>query len=67
MMYVTLERAKDHLNMDHDEDDNLITTYVQAASSAVKNYLKSGMSINLNLYSSLMKHIYCLRMPQRLY
>ncbi|MNO31427.1 Phage gp6-like head-tail connector protein [compost metagenome] len=42
MMYVTLERAKQHLNMDHDEDDNLITVYVQAASSAVKNYLKSA-------------------------
>ncbi len=42
MMYVTLDRAKQHLNMDHDEDDTLITTYIQAASGAVKNYLKSG-------------------------
>lgn len=42
MMYVTLERAKAHLSMDHDEDDTLITAYVQAASGAVKNYLKSG-------------------------
>ncbi|MCY1289223.1 Phage gp6-like head-tail connector protein [compost metagenome] len=42
MMYVTLDRAKAHLNMDHDEDDNLITAYVQAASGAVKNYLKSA-------------------------
>lgn len=42
MMYVTLERAKAHLNMDHDEDDTLIEAYVQAASGAVKNYLKSG-------------------------
>lgn len=42
MMYVTLERAKQHLNMDHDEDDNLIEVYVQAASGAVKNYLKSA-------------------------
>lgn len=42
MMYVTLERAKAHLNMDHDEDDSLITAYVQAASGAVKNYLKSA-------------------------
>lgn len=42
MMYVTLARAKQHLNMDHDEDDNLIEVYVQAASGAVKNYLKSG-------------------------
>lgn len=42
MMYVTRARAKQHLNMDHDEDDNLIEVYVQAASGAVKNYLKSA-------------------------
>lgn|SRR5690606_29254277 len=42
MMYVTLDRAKAHLNMDHDEDDNLIGLYITAASRAVKNYLKSG-------------------------
>lgn len=42
MMYVTLARAKQHLNMDHDEDDNLIEVYVQASSGAVKNYLKSA-------------------------
>lgn len=42
MMYVTMARAKQHLNMDHDEDDNLIEVYVQAASGAVKNYLKSA-------------------------
>lgn len=42
MMYVTLARAKQHLNMDHGEDDGLITVYVQAASGAVKNYLKSA-------------------------
>lgn len=42
MMYVTLERAKQHLNMDHDQDDVLITAYIGAASEAVKNYLKSA-------------------------
>ena len=42
MMYVTLDRAKEHLNMDHSSDDNLITVYIQAASGAVKNYLKSA-------------------------
>ena len=41
-MYVTLDRAKEHLNMDHSSDDNLITVYIQAASGAVKNYLKSA-------------------------
>jgi len=42
MMYVTLARARQHLNMDHNEDDSLIEVYVQAASGAVKNYLKSA-------------------------
>lgn len=42
MMYVTLERGKQHLNMDHDQDDILITAYIGAASGAVKNYLKSA-------------------------
>lgn len=42
MMYVTLERGKQHLNMDHDLDDVLISAYIAAASEAVKNYLKSA-------------------------
>lgn len=42
MMYVTLEQAKHQLQMDHDDDDTLITGYVTAASKAVKNYLKSA-------------------------
>lgn len=42
MMYVTLARGKQHLNMDHDLDDVLIEAYIAAASGAVKNYLKSA-------------------------
>lgn len=42
MMYVTLDRGKRHLNMDHDQDDMLIEAYIAAASEAVKNYLKSA-------------------------
>lgn len=42
MMYVTLDRAKRHLNVDHDMDDVLIEAYIGAASNAVKNYLKSA-------------------------
>lgn len=42
MMYVTLERGKQHLNMDHNSDDVLIAAYIGAASSAVKGYLKSS-------------------------
>lgn len=42
MMYVTLARGKQHLNMDHDLDDVLIEAYIRAASGAVKTYLKSA-------------------------
>lgn len=42
MMYVSLQRAKQHLNMDHGQDDVLIEAYIGAASEAVKNYLKSA-------------------------
>lgn len=51
MMYVTLQRAKQHLNMDHDADDSLITAYIQAASGAVKNYLKSASAYAIELDS----------------
>jgi len=52
MMYVTLARAKQHLNMDHDADDSLITVYIQAASGAVKNYLKSASPYAVELDSN---------------
>lgn len=47
MMYVTLARAKQHLNMDHDLDDPLIEAYIGAASEAVKNYLKSASAYDV--------------------
>lgn len=47
MDYVSLQRAKDHLAMDHDEDDSLISAYITAASSAVRNYLKSASPFEL--------------------
>ena len=43
MSYVTLTTAKMHLGMDHDDDDSLIQIYINAASAAVKNYLKSSL------------------------
>ena len=52
MMYVTLERAKAHLSMDHDSDDQLIMAYVRAASAAVKNYLKSASPYQVELDSN---------------
>src|SRR3989304_10178499 len=42
MMLVSLNKGKQHLRMDHDAEDDMITTYIQAASAAVLNYLKSG-------------------------
>lgn len=41
MMLVTLDQAKDHLRVDYDFEDDLITMYVQGASAAVLNYLKT--------------------------
>lgn len=43
MSYVTLATTKLHLGMDHDDDDSLIQIYINAASAAVKNYLKSSL------------------------
>ena len=42
MMYVTIDQAKTHLRVDTDADDLDIRLKIQAASSAVKNYLKSA-------------------------
>lgn len=44
MMLVRLDQAKDHLRVDHNFEDYLITTYIHAASGAVLNYLKSDGS-----------------------
>ena len=40
MKLVELADAKAHLNMDHSSDDDLIGTYIDAASAAVLNYMK---------------------------
>ena len=36
---VTLDQAKLHLRVDHDEDDDSIDAFIYAASQAVLNYL----------------------------
>lgn len=41
MKYVTLCLAKDHLKVDHDEDDFEIERKIEAASSMVKSYIKT--------------------------
>ncbi len=42
MMFISLQDAKQQIEMDHDEDDVLITAYIEAASKSVQNYLKSA-------------------------
>lgn len=41
MMLVSLEEAKKHIRVDHDDEDAEITLYLKAASAAVINYLKT--------------------------
>jgi len=41
-MLVTLQQGKDHLEMDHDLSDALITAKIEQASAAVLRYLKSN-------------------------
>lgn len=42
MMYVSLCDAKSHCRVDHDDDDIDLLGKIEAASSMVKNYLKSA-------------------------
>ena len=44
MKLVSLEKAKAHLEMDHDEDDDLIEDYIEMASAAVINYLDGAVT-----------------------
>ena len=48
MMLITLEQAKAHLRVTHDAEDDQITEFVEAASTAVVAYLKSGASTFLD-------------------
>ena len=38
-MYVTVEDIKRHINVEFDEDDTLIESYIQAAEQAIENAL----------------------------
>lgn len=42
MKLVSLDMAKLHLEVDHDEDDPLIDLFIEAGSQSVLNYLKDG-------------------------
>lgn len=40
MLIVSLVEGKKHLRIDHDDEDDMITEYIEQASAAVVNYLK---------------------------
>ena len=42
MNFVTLDQVKEHLRIDGNTDDTALDMYILAASSSVKNYLKSA-------------------------
>lgn len=48
MRLITLDYAKRQLEMDHDEDDLLISMYIEAASESIVAYLKDGAGVFLN-------------------
>jgi hypothetical protein len=45
MKLVTLEAAKAHLQMDHDQDDEDIDSIIDQASAAVLDYLNGGQDL----------------------
>lgn len=45
MAYVTVERAKSHLNIDHDSDDTLLQSMILQGSAIVADYLKIGEDV----------------------
>jgi hypothetical protein len=48
MKLITLAQAKAHVRVDHDAEDAQIEEFIEAASAAVVNYLKSGADVFLN-------------------
>jgi len=48
---VSLERVKEALHVDANDDDNLLQAYIAAASAAVINYLKGQAEALLDLDS----------------
>ncbi len=48
MRLITLAQAKAHVRVDHDVEDTQIEEFIEAASAAVVNYLKSGADVFLN-------------------
>jgi uncharacterized phage protein (predicted DNA packaging) len=50
MMLVTLDQAKEHLRVDFDADDELIVSYIHAASAAVCEILTDSSGTELTPY-----------------
>lgn len=48
MKLITLAQAKAHLRVDHDAEDGQIEEFIEAASAAIIDYLKSGADVFLN-------------------
>jgi hypothetical protein len=48
MKLITLAQARAHVRVDHTMEDEQIDAFIEAASSAVVNYLKSGADTFLN-------------------
>lgn len=48
MRLITLEYAKKQIQMDHDDDDLLISMYIEAASESIVSYLKDGAAVFLD-------------------
>lgn len=48
MKLITLAQARAHVRVDHTVEDSQIEEFIEAASAAVVNYLKSGADTFLN-------------------
>ena len=58
-MYVELEDIKRHLNVDFNEDDNLITSMIEAAEASVENSIGAPLA-DIAIYGELpvaLKHV----------
>jgi hypothetical protein len=45
---ITLAQARAHVRVDHTAEDDQIDAFIEAASAAIVNYLKSGADVFLN-------------------
>jgi hypothetical protein len=48
MKLITVAQARSHVRVDHDAEDAQLDEFIESASAAVVNYLKSGADVFLN-------------------